>query len=259
MQKGSEIQTDRKPILSGRTAIVTGGSRGIGRSITLELARLGANVVINYVRDAAEAQLVQQHAEQLGVRAISVRADVTSEKQVEALMRNVVKEFGQLDILINNADDGRFEFNAPLEISSRDWELMLRGSLLSVFYCCKHALPMMWRNKYGRIVNISAAGNNNIEIASLCLPYYIAKQGVVSLTQTLAAQEAKNNITINSVSPSFVENYDYPHDIREKLLSRIPAGRFAKTEEVAQAVSFLVTNEASYITGVNLIVGGGYG
>jgi 3-oxoacyl-[acyl-carrier protein] reductase len=188
-----------------------------------------------------------------------MRADVTSEKQAAALMRKALKEFGRLDILINNADDGRFEFKGPLEISPRDWELMLRGSLLSVLYCCKHALPIMREGKYGRIVNISAAGSDKDEIAPLCLPYYIAKQGVVSLTRALAAQEAKNDITVNSVAPAFVENYGYPLEIRRKLLRRIPAGRFAKTEEVARAVSFLIRDETQYVTGVNLVVGGGYG
>lgn len=253
------MRANDEPILSGKTAIITGGSRGIGRSIALELARMGANLVINYVRDNEEAEAARRQAEQVGVAAITERADVTSEDEVKVLMRKAVKEFGHLDILINNADDGRFEFSGPLDISSHDWELMLRGSLLSVFYCCKYALPLMRQNKYGRIVNIAAAGSDKLEIASLCLPYYIAKQGVVSLTQALAAQEAKNNITVNSVAPAFVENYGYPQGLREDLLSRIPAGRFAKTEEVAQAVAFLVRDEASYITGINLIVGGGYG
>src|SRR5205085_5023931 len=136
------MRTDGEPVLAGKTALVTGGSRGIGRSITLALARLGASVAINYVRGAAEAKAARQQAEQFGAAALTVRADVTNEKQVAALMQKVGQTFGRLDILINNADDGRFEFNAPLKISARDWQLMLRGSLLSVFYCCKHALPL---------------------------------------------------------------------------------------------------------------------
>ena len=242
--------------LHGQVALVTGGSRGIGRAIALRLAADGAEVVLNYrENDAAAEETVQLVRAAKGV-ASSTRFDIADPEGARAGVQSIVDRAGRLDILVNNA--GTTADALVLRLKEEEWERALRVNLTGAFHCTKVALRVMIRGRYGRIVNLSsvvAAMGNAGQVA-----YAAAKAGLEGLTKSLAREVASRGITVNAVAPGFVET-DMTAALSEEqrafYTNVIPAGRVARPEEVAAAVAFLASPEAGYITGHVLHVNGG--
>ena len=235
--------------LRGRTALVTGGSRGIGAAISRALAEAGAAVAINYRARTDEANKLAEHLRKTGVNVITVQADVSLAEAVSKMVDTAKSELGTIDILINNA--GIAITRGIDDLSEADFDRTIATNLKSVFLCTQAVLPMMRAKKWGRIVNISSGAARG---AGAIGPHYNAsKAGVEGLTRGYAARLVKEGITVNAVAPSLIET-----DMmmgQENLVSRIPLGRFGKADEVAKAVMMLLDNP--YMTGQTVAMSGG--
>ncbi|MDJ0269055.1 MAG: SDR family oxidoreductase [Aigarchaeota archaeon] len=258
--------------LVGRAALITGGSRGIGRAVALELARRGADVAVSFRRHGEEAREVARQAESYGVKAIAVKADVSSPDEAAHLVETAEKELGRIDILINNAGQG---IAAPLLSTDNElWRRMIETDLSGVFYVSREAAPHMIARRWGRIINISSIAG--VRATPGLGAYSAAKAGVIALTQTLAAELAPHNITANAVCPGVVETKmglsliellrrvspSYSGLSLEEAKSRWASkhtllGRLVKPEEVAALVAFLASEEAGAITGQAFIIDAG--
>ncbi|MFN2359814.1 MAG: 3-oxoacyl-ACP reductase family protein [Marinobacter sp.] len=241
--------------LKGKVAIVTGGSRGIGREIALQLAHRGADVAVNYRSRSADADDVVKELEDIGIRSMAVQADLSDMGAARNLIRKVNEDWGRVDILINNA--GITRDKAMKNLTDEDWTEVLDTNLGSVYATCSEVLKIMMDQGYGRIVNITSfvgqAGNYGQA------NYAASKGGIIAFTKTLAIEMAKYNITVNAIAPGFTETEmlaQVPDNIREKIISRVPMGRFGKPEEIARAVVFIAA-EGDYITGQQINVNGG--
>ncbi len=242
--------------LEGKIALVTGGSRGIGRAIALELARRGADVAVNYAHHAEAARQVVAEIEALGRRAVALPADVGDSDQAVALVNAVLDAFGRLDILVNNA--GIVRDNLLLRMQESDWDEVLRINLKGAFNTSKAAVRQMVRQHFGRIINISSVSGLMGQVGQA--NYAASKAGLIGLTKSMARELAARNITVNVVAPGFIPtdiNAAMDEALRERLRTLIPLGRFGTAEDVAGAVAFLASEEAAYITGVVLPVDGG--
>jgi acetoacetyl-CoA reductase/3-oxoacyl-[acyl-carrier protein] reductase len=241
--------------LKDKTALVTGASRGIGRSIALELARNGAKVAVIYQSNEAKAKAVADEIAALPGTAIIVQANVGVSAEARAMVKRVADEFGRLDILVNNA--GITRDTSLKKMTDQQWEEVIQTNLNGYFYCMSAAIPIMTEQKSGRIINISSM---NGQIAAFGQANYSAsKGGIIALTKTAALEFAKSGITVNTVAPGFTETdmfAEIPEKIQEQIKSRIPLGRFGKPEEIAKAVVFLAA-DADYITGQQINVNGG--
>jgi 3-oxoacyl-[acyl-carrier protein] reductase len=235
--------------LRGRTALVTGGSRGIGAAISRALAEVGAAVAINYRERTDEAKKLAEDLRKTGVNVITVRADVSLAEAVSKMVDSAKSELGTIDILINNA--GIAITRGIDDLSETDFDRTIATNLKSVFLCTQAVLPMMRTKKWGRIVNISSGAARG---AGAIGPHYNAsKAGVEGLTRGYAARLVKEGITVNAVAPSLIETEMMKG--QENLVSRIPLGRFGKADEVARAVMMLVDNP--YMTGQTVAMSGG--
>lgn len=242
--------------LSGKVALVTGASRGIGRAIAVALGQRGAKVVVNYAKDAEGAEATVEAVRASGGEAQARQADVADTKAAEALIKATVEAFGGLDILVNNAGTTRDQL--IMLMPEADWDAVIATNLKSAFNCSKAAVRLMMRKRAGRIINITSvsgiagnAGQTN---------YSASKAGLIGFTKALAREVAARNITVNAVAPGFVPTTltnDLPAEIKEATLKQIPLGRWGQPEEVAQAVAFFASEEAGYITGQVLSVDGG--
>ena len=242
--------------LKGKAALVTGGSRGIGRAVCLELVRRGACVAVNYAGNAAAAEETVESCKAKGVDAFSVQADVADAAACDAMVKEVLSRFGRLDILVNNAGITRDGLMPMLK--DADWDAVLDANLKGAFHCMRAAYRPMMKQKYGRVVNLSSivglrgnAGQAN---------YAASKAGLIGLTKSMAKELAGRNVTVNAVAPGFIDTdmtAALPEKARESMLASIPMGRLGQGEDVAKAVAFFAGDGAGYVTGQVLCVDGG--
>ncbi len=243
-------------LLENKVALVTGGSRGIGRAIALEFAARGAAVVVNYNKSPEAAEEVVKQIQSAGGKAASYQADVSDFKQAEALIKFTVETFGDLSILVNNAGITRDQL--IMMMPEADWDAVINTNLKSSFNCSKAAVKHMLRKRVGRIINMASvagqmgnAGQTN---------YSASKAGQIGFTKALAREVAARNITVNAIAPGFVDTDildGMTPEILEAALKMVPLARKGKPEEIAYAAAFLASDEAAYITGQVLGVDGG--
>ena len=241
--------------LDGKTAIVTGAGRGIGRAIAQELADSGANVVINYSTSTQPAQELAEELQGRGVKTLAIQADVTDFDQVTQMVRKTIEAFGQIDILVNNA--GITRDKTLKNMDKAQWDEVMHVNLDSVFNCTKQVLPFMLERKSGRIVTISSfvALGGNVGQSN----YAATKAGIIGFSKSVALEVARHGITVNVVCPGFTETdmlMEVPEKIRQRILEKIPMARFGKSEEVASCVRYLVA-EGDYMTAQVISINGG--
>ncbi len=243
-------------MLKGQTAVVTGGSRGIGRAIALELAEQGANVVINYHGSTEKAEAVKHEIKEKGGTAEIMQCNVADFEESEKFFQQVIEKYKRIDILVNNAGitcDGLL-----MKMSEKDFDTVMNTNLKGTFHCIRFVARQMIKQRYGRIINISSvvgvagnAGQAN---------YAASKAGVIGLTKSAAKELASRKITVNAIAPGFIETdmtKVLPGKVKEDSIEKIPLGYYGKPEDVAGAVAFLASDKAGYITGQVLHVDGG--
>ncbi|HSK31587.1 MAG TPA: 3-oxoacyl-[acyl-carrier-protein] reductase [Candidatus Limnocylindria bacterium] len=242
--------------LEGQVALVTGGSRGIGRAIALALSGAGAFVVVNYQGNQTAAEVSLDALAAQGGRGELCRFDISNEDQVDAAVKKIVDEHHKIDILVNNA--GVTADNLLMRMKPSDWDLVIGTNLKGTIICTKVVSRCMIRQHYGRIINLSSvvgqAGNAGQSL------YAASKAGIIGFTKAMAREVASRGVTVNAVAPGFIETdmtARLPVKMREESLRSIPLGRFGASEEVAEAVLFLAAPGAAYITGQVLGVNGG--
>lgn len=242
--------------MEGKIAIVTGGSRGIGRAISEELANRGANIIVADIQEELAKTTAQEITDSTGRESIGVYVDVADLESAKAMVDHVKEQFGRVDILVNNA--GVTRDNLIMRMSEEDWDMVLNVNLKGAFSCSKAVIRPMMKQRFGRIINISSvsglagqAGQTN---------YSASKAGLIGFTKALAREVASRQVTVNAVAPGFIPTaltVDLPEELKDWILNITPLGRMGTPEEIAYAVAFLATDEAAYITGQVLSVDGG--
>ena len=240
----------------GRVSLITGGSRGIGKAISMQFASQGIRVAVNYISNRDAADKVVKLVEDAGSSAVAVQGDVTKRADVERIFAKTSEALGPVEILVNNA--GIISDSLLMRMSDEDWDSVIDLDLRSVFLCTREAIRTMIRSRWGRVINIGSVvglrGNSGQA------NYAAAKAGMVGFTQSIAKEVASRNITVNCVAPGYVETdivEDLPKDLKQAIMDRVPIGRFGYPEEIAGMVGFLASDAASYITGQAIAVDGG--
>ncbi|NLW21735.1 MAG: 3-oxoacyl-[acyl-carrier-protein] reductase [Tissierellia bacterium] len=242
--------------LSGKNALVTGGSRGIGKAIALELARHGVNVAISYIGNSKKAEAVVEEIEKIGVKAIAIKADISKEEDVINMVDEINGSLGNIDILVNNA--GITRDNLLLRMKTWEWDQVIDTNLRGTYLCTKAVVKGMIKKRYGKIINIASVvgitgnfGQGN---------YSASKAGVIGFTKSIAKELASRGINVNAVAPGFIDTdmtKILPEDIKDSLVKSIPMGRMGRPEDVANIVIFLASEKSDYITGQVVNVDGG--
>ncbi len=245
-------------MLSGKTALVTGAGRGIGRAVALALAGYGADVAVNYNGSEEKAREVVGKIEEMGRNALVIKADVSDAEECAAMFKEASDKLSRIDILVNNA--GITRDNLAVRMSEEEFDQVIDTNLKGAFFCMKQAAALMMRKRYGRIINISSISGVRGNPGQI--NYCAAKAGLIGMTKSLAKELAARNVTVNAVAPGFIDS-DMTSVLTDKVkneaVSRIPLGRMGKPEEIAEAVAFLASDRASYITGQLIMVDGGMG
>ena len=242
--------------LAGKTALITGGSRGIGKAIALRLAGQGADVAFSYKGNEAAATATAGELEALGRRANAIQGDVRDPEAAEAVVKAALEAFGRIDILVNNAGITRDDL--IMRMSPEAWRDVLETNLFGAFWTTKAVTRPMLKARAGRIINITSVSGQAGQMGQA--NYSSAKAGLIGLTKATARELASRGITVNAVAPGFVLTElteSLPEELKAQLIERTPLGRFGTVEEIASAVAFLASDEASYITGQVLAVDGG--
>jgi 3-oxoacyl-[acyl-carrier protein] reductase len=242
--------------LSGKSALVTGASRGIGRAIALRLATQGADIAFSYKGNAAAAAETTAAIEALGRRALAVQADVSDGSSADGVVKAALEAYGKVDILVNNAGITRDDL--IMRMTEEAWRSVLETNLFGAFWMIKAVTRPMLKARGGRIINMTSVSGQAGQTGQA--NYSAAKAGLIGLTKATARELASRGITVNAVAPGFVLTeltQDLPDPLKAEITSRTPLGRFGTTEEVAYAVAFLASDEAAYITGQVLAVDGG--
>ncbi|MEI4788959.1 3-oxoacyl-[acyl-carrier-protein] reductase [Bacillus sp. FJAT-53060] len=243
-------------MLTNKTAIVTGASRGIGRSIAIDLAKNGANVVVNYSGNEVKANEVVDEIKALGQQAFAVKADVSNAEEVQALMKQTIDTFGSIDILVNNA--GITKDNLLMRMKENEWDDVININLKGVFNCTKAVTRQMMKQRSGRIINLAS-------VVGVCgnpgqANYVAAKAGVIGLTKTTAKELASRHITVNAVAPGFISTDmtdKLDDNVQSEMLKQIPLARFGAPEDISNVVVFLASEGSGYMTGQTIQVDGG--
>lgn len=243
-------------MLKGKTAVITGASRGIGRAIALDLAEQGANIVVNYSGSEAKAYEVVEEIKQMGGNAISVRANVAYMEEVQAMMKESLEQFGTIDILVNNA--GITRDNLLMRMKEDEWDDVININLKGVFNTTKAVTRQMMKQRSGRIINIASivGVSGNPGQAN----YVAAKAGVIGLTKTTARELASRHINVNAIAPGFITTDmtdKLNEEVKTEMLKQIPLARFGDPKDIASVVSFLASDKSAYITGQTIHVDGG--
>lgn len=240
-----------------KVALITGGARGIGRSIGLSMAKRGWSIALCYRTSRKEGEKTAREVQELGGSAIALQCDVSDPNAAEELTRQVENEWGGIDVLINCA--GPYHRINLLEETIEGWHSMFSNNLHPVFYLSRVIAPGMKERGWGRIVNFSMAKADQQVAQPQLTAHYIAKVGVLILTRSLARLLAPHGITVNAISPGFIDSGSAPQQELEKMTKHIPAGYIGTTQDVVGVVNFLLTEEARYVTGTNIQVSGGWG
>lgn len=243
-------------MLNGKVAVITGAGRGIGRAIALQFAETGFQVVINYRSSIAQVEELLTTISNAGGSAVAVQADISKEEEAKKLIDEAVKQFGRVDVLVNNA--GITKDNLMMRMTEADFDSVIDINLKGAFFCMKFASAVMLKQRSGKIINISSVVGIMGNIGQV--NYAASKAGIIGMTKSAAKELASRGITVNAVAPGFIESdmTDALSDkVKETLLAAIPLKRYGKAEEIAVAVSFLASDAANYITGHVLQVDGG--
>ncbi|AQM42036.1 MULTISPECIES: 3-oxoacyl-[acyl-carrier-protein] reductase [Staphylococcus] len=239
-----------------KNALVTGASRGIGRSIAIQLAEEGYNVAVNYAGNREKAEAVVEEVKAKGVESLAIQANVANGDEVKAMIKEVVNQFGTVDVLVNNA--GITRDNLLMRMKESEWDDVIDTNLKGVFNCIQKVTPQMLRQKSGSIINLSsvvgAVGNPGQA------NYVATKAGVIGLTKSAAKELASRNITVNAVAPGFIVSDmtdALSDDLKDQMLQQIPLARFGEDTDIANTVAFLASDKAKYITGQTIHVNGG--
>lgn len=243
--------------MEGKVALVTGSSRGIGRAIALGLALQGAKVVVNHRASSEQAAEVVAAIQAQGGEAVAMAADVSDFDQAQQLVKTTISSLGSIDILVNNAGTTRDKL--LMQMKEADWDAVLNTNVKSVFNCCKAAVrPMLRARRGGRIINISSVSGLVGQVGQT--NYSASKAGIIGLTYALAKELGSRQITVNAVAPGYIPTVlteGLPQEIKDAITQATPLGRFGRSEDIANAVVFLASDRAAFITGITLRVDGG--
>lgn len=243
--------------MEGKVAVVTGSSRGIGRAIALGLALEGAKVVVNHRASSEQAAEVVAAIQAQGGEAVAMAADVSDFDQAQQLVKTTISSLGSIDILVNNAGTTRDKL--LMQMKEADWDAVLNTNVKSVFNCCKAAVrPMLRARRGGRIINISSVSGLVGQVGQT--NYSASKAGIIGLTYALAKELGSRQITVNAVAPGYIPTVlteGLPQEIKDAITQATPLGRFGRSEDIANAVVFLASDRAAFITGITLRVDGG--